>query len=63
MSFYKEKKLLFCPQVILELQTLFGASKTSLSLRAFTVLHASLEDTEARDLAGGVGQREIPVSL
>lgn len=59
MSFDKEKKLLSCPQVILELQTIFGASKTSLSPCAFTVLHASLEGTEARDFAGGVGQREV----
>lgn len=61
MSFDKAKKLLSCPQVILELRILFGASKTPLSLCAFTVLHVSLEDTETRDLAGRVGQRDITV--
>lgn len=38
MSLDKDKNLPSCLQVILKLQTLFGASKTSLSLCVFTVL-------------------------
>lgn len=38
ISFDKDKNLPSCLQVILKLQTLFGASKTSLSPCVFTVL-------------------------
>lgn len=59
MSLDKNKNLPSCLQVTLKLQTLFGASTTSVTM----CLHSpvSLEDMETKDVAGVTGQREIHV--
>lgn len=62
MSLDKNKNLLSSLQVIVELQTFFGANATPLSPCVFTVL-CPLEDVETKDLAGEAGERDTLSSL